>query len=192
MFRQDPRPYPPCPTNETHLTVPPFTLAPIISPLVCFFEMRKSKKKKRPPNHVRSSSSFFRKVRFLLGTQMFFFARILFHHLVRRELHQILHKMLKIHICPICQDSVAFHVFFWAAQTVFLASFATLCAVFFGGLSTLQLNFDGSQHQEVLGVRCSQGKSNLQRMDCKPSGDWQVEKKKNNNQNTCTTSAALF
>lgn len=100
------------------------------SSLRWFVSLRCESPKKKGPNHyhLRSSSSLLESA-FFVGNPPIFFVRILFHHLIHREFHQILHKMLKIHICHVCQDSVAFHVFFWAAQTVFLASFATLRVV---------------------------------------------------------------
>lgn len=177
MFRQGSLP-PPVPyQRQSHLTVPPFTLefwskfAPIISPLVCFFVCEKVQKKK-PPIIIISgvvAVFFLESAFFCWEASYFFFARILIQHLIHREFHQILHtsKMLKIHICPIYQDSVTFPCFFSEQPKRSFSLRSRPCASFFlGGLSTLQLNFDGSQHQEVQGVRCSQGKSNLQRMDC--------------------------
>ena len=125
--------------------------------------------KKKPAIIIISAvvAVFFWKVRFLLGTLLFFFVRILFHHLVHREFHQSLHKMLKIHICPICQDSVAFHVFFLSSPNGLSRFVRDPARRFFWGVFQLfsSILMDPSIRR-FKGWDVARVRTNLQRMDC--------------------------
>ena len=104
------------------------------SSLRWFVSLRCESPKKKGPNHyhLRSSSSLLESA-FFVGNPPIFFVRILFHHLIHREFHQILHKMLKIHICHVCQDSVAFHVFSEQPKRSFSLRSRPCASFFLGG-----------------------------------------------------------